>query len=50
MRPPCKDCKERAIGCHSTCEKYKKYRTEWEELKKKKAEEKRLWSKRNHKR
>lgn len=22
---PCKDCKNREIGCHSTCEKYIKY-------------------------
>lgn len=23
---PCKDCEERQIGCHSTCEKYLQYR------------------------
>ena len=22
-RKPCKDCKDRHIGCHSTCEKHK---------------------------
>lgn len=25
---PCKDCKDRAVGCHSKCEKYL---TAWEE-------------------
>lgn len=24
----CKDCKERHMGCHSTCESYKKYQEE----------------------
>lgn len=23
---PCKDCKERALGCHSKCEKYAKFK------------------------
>ena len=23
MQYPCKDCAERTVGCHSTCEKYK---------------------------
>lgn len=23
---PCRDCKERFLGCHSTCEAYIKYR------------------------
>ena len=26
--PPCKDCKDREIGCHSRCEKYGKFRAE----------------------
>lgn len=25
MTPPCKDCQERQLGCHSTCEKYLEY-------------------------
>lgn len=25
MNAPCKDCKDRKLGCHSTCEKYKKF-------------------------
>lgn len=24
--PPCKDCEERRVGCHSDCEKYKTWR------------------------
>ena len=27
---PCKDCKDRAIGCHGTCEKYSEYRKQRE--------------------
>lgn len=30
MTPSCKDCPDRKILCHSTCEKYKKYREEIE--------------------
>lgn len=28
MKPlsPCKDCKERAVGCHSECEQFARYR------------------------
>lgn len=25
---PCKDCPDRIVGCHSTCNKYKQYRVE----------------------
>ena len=25
LRAPCKDCRERAIGCHATCERYISY-------------------------
>ena len=25
MQPPCKDCENRKLKCHSTCEKYKSY-------------------------
>ena len=25
MKPPCKDCKRRHLGCHSTCEEYIAY-------------------------
>ena len=27
MKPPCKDCQNRVIGCHSGCERYQEYRT-----------------------
>lgn len=26
IKPPCKDCTERYIGCHNECAKYKDYR------------------------
>lgn len=32
MQAPCKDCPDRVVGCHSTCEKYiefRKYRDEY---------------------
>lgn len=28
MIAPCKDCPDRVVGCHSTCERYKDYREE----------------------
>lgn len=31
MKYSCKDCTERHIGCHSTCETYKAFRAELEE-------------------
>ena len=31
---PCKDCMERYIGCHSSCEKYIEWRKEFDEQKK----------------
>lgn len=31
---PCKDCGDRAIGCHGKCERYSSYRAEAEEEKK----------------
>ena len=35
--PPCKDCPNREIGCHSQCKKYIKFKND---LKKDKAKEK----------
>ena len=32
MNPPCKGCKERQLGCHSTCERYAVYRQYNEKL------------------
>ena len=29
---PCKDCKDRFLGCHSKCDKYKDYKKKSEEL------------------
>lgn len=28
MTPPCKECEDRAVGCHGKCEKYQKYKAE----------------------
>lgn len=33
MKAPCKDCPNRQIGCHSTCEKYLEFRKEVDRLK-----------------
>ena len=30
---PCKDCLERFVGCHSSCAKYKQYRSELDAFK-----------------
>ena len=40
MKPPCgKDCQDRHIGCHGTCEKYLAFRAERdEELKRRQKE------------
>lgn len=27
MQPPCKDCHDRVLGCHGTCDRYKEYRS-----------------------
>lgn len=27
ITPPCKDCENRKMGCHSTCKDYKEYKT-----------------------
>lgn len=36
-KAPCKNCKERKVGCHSICSKYIEWKKEFEKLK---AEEK----------
>ena len=28
MNAPCKDCPDRVVGCHSTCERYKEWKAE----------------------
>lgn len=28
MKPPCKGCEDRAVGCHGNCERYKQYKAE----------------------
>ena len=38
MRPPCRDCQERCVGCHDSCSRYAEYRAERDRL----LEEKRL--------
>lgn len=30
-KAPCKDCKERSVGCHGSCERYTAFRHESEE-------------------
>ena len=31
LSAPCKDCGDRVIGCHSTCDKYKQFANERKE-------------------
>jgi len=42
LKSPCFKCKERFVGCHSKCERYKKYRSEYDKLNKKEKREKML--------
>ena len=30
IKSPCKDCFERTVGCHSTCENYISFKKEWD--------------------
>lgn len=32
MNAPCMNCSDRFIGCHSSCDKYSKYKTRSEEI------------------
>lgn len=32
MRVPCHNCPDRAEGCHATCERYKEYEREREQI------------------
>lgn len=38
MENSCKDCLDRAAGCHGTCERYKEYKEHLEKLKSEKAD------------
>lgn len=40
MNVPCKDCPNRQVGCHSTCEKYLDFRKEVDKINKTKFAEK----------
>lgn len=39
MVAPCKNCKDRYVGCHSKCEKYKEYAAECEVIREKRRKE-----------
>lgn len=32
LNPPCKNCPDRRVGCHSVCEGYLKFKTERDEI------------------
>ena len=32
-KTPCYECKDRALGCHGTCPKYKMFRRHYEKIK-----------------
>ena len=38
MKPPCKDCPRRTVGCHSSCEDYQAYRQQQEAMYAQRAE------------
>lgn len=33
MRGPCLECKERHVGCHGSCERYKEFREKLDRIK-----------------
>ena len=35
MIAPCKDCLERCVACHATCERYRKWRADFDTFKEK---------------
>ena len=39
IKPPCFKCKDRNVGCHSSCEKYKSFSEELGEIKNKRLKE-----------
>ena len=41
--PPCLNCQDRVLGCHSTCREYLEFRRERDELLEKKQKEKSFW-------
>lgn len=38
-KAPCKDCPDRQVGCHSTCEKYIEFKKEADEQRLKRIEQ-----------
>ena len=40
---PCKNCKDRSVGCHSLCEKYTEWKGQHEDIRKADQED---WNKR----
>lgn len=50
MKPPCKDCPDRKVGCHSTCQRYLDFRKEVDRVNKikfKEEEQRRLIAEHN---
>lgn len=39
IRNHCRHCTDRVVGCHSTCEKYKKYKEEMDKIHKEKEKD-----------
>lgn len=39
MESSCKGCTRRTVGCHSTCEEYKEFRTRLEKMRKNERDE-----------
>ena len=39
VKPPCKECEGRFVGCHSKCKKYAEYRKKIERINKAKAKQ-----------
>lgn len=37
-KPPCKDCEERIVGCHGSCERYLAYRKDVSQIQERRAQ------------
>lgn len=39
MKAPCKDCQDRAVGCHGQCARYAEFEAERDKIRRKKADD-----------
>ena len=42
MTAPCRDCRDRAAGCHASCVRYGEYRAAWDVRRKERLERRKV--------